>query len=99
MIRAFLAAAALVLALPSASPARNLDFQRYVHGEVRRDSYTFFCIEEKGAREIVGLINSYANGKTSAKDAGAAIKEKTFEYKCNRQDLLHMSLKTIIKGD
>jgi hypothetical protein len=98
MTRAFLAATALVLALPSTSLARTLDFQRYVHGEVRRDSYTFFCIEEKGSREIVELINSYANGKIFGKVVGAAIKGKTIEYKCNRQDLIHMSLKTLIKG-
>ena len=98
MIRALLATVAFVLVLPSTSLARNLDFQRYVHGEVRRDSYTFFCLEEKGAREIVGLIRSYTLGEISSEDVGVAIKGKTLEYKCNRQDLLHMSLKTLIKG-
>jgi len=93
-------AALLILAAPFAQEgfAENLDFRPYRHGEVRRDSFTFFCLLETGGRHIVKLINSYLAGKITNKQAGDEIRKKVNVYQCNRQKLIHMSLETLIQG-
>ncbi|MFC1491159.1 hypothetical protein ACFLQ0_01035 [Nitrospinota bacterium] len=90
----------LILAGLSAteSPAEELDFRPYVHGEIRKSSYTFFCLMETGGRHIVETISRFMAGEISNEEAGEEIRKKVIVYRCNRQHLTHMSTKTLIRG-
>jgi len=98
LLYSFFALLILSTLLLHASFSEELDFRPYQHGEVRKNSYTFFCLMETGGRHIVKIINRYQSGKISTKQAGDKIREKVIVYKCNRQKLIHMSLETIIQG-
>ena len=53
---------------------------------------------ETGAKQIIELLDLFLKGKISGEKVGDDIRNKVLIYKCNRQKLLHMSLKTLIQG-
>ena len=83
---------------PAKAAAEELDFRPYVHGKVRRNSYSFFCLMETGGRHIVGLLNRYLAGELSNDKVGEEIRKKAVVYKCARQYLTHMSTETLIRA-
>ncbi len=83
---------------PAKAAAEELDFRPYVHGKVRRNSYSFFCLMETGGRHIVGLLNRYLAGELSNEKVGEEIRKKAVVYKCAREYLTHMSTETLIRA-
>ncbi len=75
-----------------------MDCRPYVHGKLRENSVTFFCLEEKAARAYLRVFDRRRAKEITREEAERLLLRYRDEYSCLFGPVSHISRRTLVQG-